>query len=103
MAAHTLEEVDAAFQKHEAPGTRVMNGADLIKDPHVLAREMVITVQDEELGPIRMQGIVPKLSATPGKVEHAGQRLGASNDLVYGQLLGMSRAEIDALQAKGVI
>jgi crotonobetainyl-CoA:carnitine CoA-transferase CaiB-like acyl-CoA transferase len=103
MAARTVDEVDAAFQKFGAPGTRVMSGADLIKDPHLLARDMVITVPDDELGPVKMQGIVPKLSATPGKVDHAGQRMGASNDLILGGLLGMSKADIKSLRAKGVI
>ena len=103
MAARTLEQVDAAFQAIGAPGTRVMSGADLIKDPHLLARDMVITVPDEELGPVKMQGIVPKLSVTPGRVDHTGQAMGASNELIYGGLLGMSKAEMARLHAKGVI
>ena len=103
MAARTVDEVDAAFQKFGAPGTRVMSGADLIKDPHLLARDMVITVPDDELGPVKMQGIVPKLSATPGKVDHAGQKMGASNERILGGLLGMGKAEIAALRARGVI
>ena len=103
MAARTVDEVDAAFQKFGAPGTRVMSGADLIKDPHLLARDMVITVPDEELGPVKMQGIVPKLSATPGKVDHAGQKMGASNERILGGLLGLGKAEIASLHAKGVI
>jgi formyl-CoA transferase len=103
FAARTLQEADDAFQKFGAPGTRVMSGADLIKDPHVLARDMVITMPDDELGPVKMQGIVPKLSATPGKVNHTGQKLGASNALIYGKLLGMKPKEIQALKDKGVI
>ena len=103
MAARTVDEVDAAFQKFGAPGTRVMSGADLIKDPHLLARDMVITVPDEELGPVKMQDIVPKLSTTPGKVDHAGQKMGASNERILGGLLGLGKAEIASLHAKGVI
>jgi formyl-CoA transferase len=103
FAARTIDEVDAAFQKFGAPGARVMSGSDLLKDPHLLARDMVITVQDDELGPIRMQGIVPKMSATPGKVEHAGQKMGASNELILSRVLGMSRKKIQALKDKGVI
>jgi crotonobetainyl-CoA:carnitine CoA-transferase CaiB-like acyl-CoA transferase len=103
MAARTLAEVDAAFQARGAPGTPVKSAADLIDDPHILAREMVVTVEDKELGPLRMQGIVPKLSRTPGAVRHAGQLLGESNALVYGELLGITQAQIDDLQARGVI
>ena len=103
MAARTLDEVERAFVAQDAPGTRVMNAADLVNDPHVAAREMVISVPDPELGMVRMQGVVPKLSRTPGKVRHAGQPLGASNEHVYGQLLGLSAQEIAALQAEQVI
>ena len=48
-------------------------------------------------------GIAPKLSETPGRVDHAGQAMGASNDLVYGELLGMGKDELASLRAKGVI
>ena len=103
MAARTLAEVEAAFVACDAPGSRVMNAADLVADPHVQAREMVISVADKDLGTIRMQGIVPKLSKTPGAVRHAGQRLGESNDLVYRDMLGMSQAEMDDLRERAVI
>jgi len=103
FAERTLAEVEAAFQKYDAPGSSVMSGDKLIDHPHILAREMVITVEDKELGPVRMQGIVPKLSRTPGHVECAGQPMGAANDAVYGDLLQMSADEIAALKGKRVI
>lgn len=103
MAERTLDEVREAFDRYEAPGTPVMSAEDLCDDPHVQARDMVITVDDPELGPVRMQGVVPKFSETPGEVRHAGQRLGQSNDAVYGELLGMSRDEMRALEDAGII
>ncbi len=103
MAARTLDEVAAAFELTQAPGTPVMTAEDLCNDPHIQAREMVITVDDEELGPLRMQGVVPKFSATPGVIRHAGQPLGASTAAVYGELLGLSDEEQADLQADGVI
>lgn len=103
MAERTLEEIEAAFDAHGAAGTGVMNASDLVADPHVNARGMVVAVPDADLGMIRMQGVVPKLSETPGEIRHAGQRLGESNELIYGELLGMSSARMDALREKGVI
>ena len=103
MAARTLAEVEAAFVACDAPGSRVMSAADLMNDPHVQAREMVISVPDQDLGAIRMQGIVPKLSKSPGAVRHAGQRLGESNDLVYKEMLGFSQEDMDRLRADSVI
>lgn len=103
MAAHTLDEIETAFDTHGAAGTGVMNAADLVADPHVNARDMVLSVPDADLGTIRMQGVVPKLSESPGEVRHAGQRLGESNELIYGELLGMSSSRMGALREKGVI
>ena len=103
MAAHDLDEIEAAFDTYGAPGTGVMSAADLVADPHVAARGMILSVPDADLGSIRMQGIVPKLSESPGEVRHAGQRLGESNELIYGELLGMSSKRILALREKGVI
>jgi crotonobetainyl-CoA:carnitine CoA-transferase CaiB-like acyl-CoA transferase len=102
MAEHTLDEVVDAFARHDAPGTPVMSAADLVRDPHVLAREMIITVDDDELGPIRMQGVVPKLSETPGHIRHAGQPLGASNESVYGEL-GLTPDDLQRLADEDVI
>jgi crotonobetainyl-CoA:carnitine CoA-transferase CaiB-like acyl-CoA transferase len=103
MASRNLEEIQAAFLVADAPGTAVMNAADLMSDPHVNAREMILSVPDKDLGTIRMQGIVPKLSETPGAVEHAGQRLGESNEKIYCELLGMSTKRMSELHEAGVI
>jgi crotonobetainyl-CoA:carnitine CoA-transferase CaiB-like acyl-CoA transferase len=103
MAAHDASDIEAAFAANAAPGTLVKSAADLIDDPHVLAREMVITVDDEELGPLRMPGIVPKLSRTPGEVRHAGEPLGQSTGEVFHDLLGLSDTDIEALRRDGVI
>jgi len=51
---------------------------------------------------VRMQGVVPRFSDTPGSVREAGPALGAHNDQVF-ESLGFSRTEIDALREKGVI
>jgi crotonobetainyl-CoA:carnitine CoA-transferase CaiB-like acyl-CoA transferase len=50
-----------------------------------------------------MQGIVPKLSRTPGAITHAGQRMGQANEQVFGELLGLSSNQLADLQEKGVI
>jgi formyl-CoA transferase len=50
-----------------------------------------------------MPGIVPRLGATPGTIHHAGGDLGADNQAIYGNLLGLSADEIAALASAGVI
>ena len=58
---------------------------------------------DAVLGEVVIPGVVPKLSATPGRVDHLGPRLGEANDRVYGALLGLDKAEIRRLKDGGVI
>jgi crotonobetainyl-CoA:carnitine CoA-transferase CaiB-like acyl-CoA transferase len=50
-----------------------------------------------------MPGVVPKLTATPGRITHAGPPIGKHNAEIYGGLLGESAAELAALASEGVI
>ena len=50
------------------PAGRVYDAEDMLADPHFAAREALVTVPDAELGEVTMQGVFPKLSATPGSV-----------------------------------
>ena len=80
-----------------------MSMADIFADPHYRAREMIIDVPSEEHGTLPQPGVVPKLSLTPGRVTHAGPRLGRHTDEILSALLGLSAEEITALRAEGVI
>ncbi|MCY1382345.1 Succinyl-CoA--L-malate CoA-transferase beta subunit [compost metagenome] len=75
---------------------------DIFRDPHIAAREGIVSVHDDELGPVRMQSVVPRFSATPGAVHHAGPSLGQHNDEVLGAL-GFSGAQQAGLRERGVI
>jgi crotonobetainyl-CoA:carnitine CoA-transferase CaiB-like acyl-CoA transferase len=87
----------------EIPAGTSLTVADAFTDPHYAAREMVLSVDDPALGPVRMQGITPKLSATPGAVRHGAPRLGEHNHEVYRSLLGLSDTEIERLRNDGTI
>jgi crotonobetainyl-CoA:carnitine CoA-transferase CaiB-like acyl-CoA transferase len=78
--------------------------ADIFEDPQFRARDMLIPMDDPELGPITAPGIVPKLSGTPGAAAFTGSwTLGKFNDEIYGGLLGLDEAERAALAEDGVI
>ena len=81
----------------------VYNAARLSKTPTTRAGMTLWKIDDPELGRTRMLGIVPKLSETPGRVEHAGPALGEHNNMIYGSWLGMSASELAELKARGVI
>jgi formyl-CoA transferase len=78
--------------------------ADIFEDPHFQARDMLLEHEDPEFGHYIGPGIVPKLSETPGRVRwSAPWEHGSHNKAVYGDLLGLSDAELAALHEEGVI
>lgn len=86
------------------PVSPINSIADIFDDPHIRARENIIEVDHPTLGTVKMAGLIPKFSRTPGKIRHAGPlRLGAFNDEVYGDLLGLSHEERERLANEGVI
>jgi crotonobetainyl-CoA:carnitine CoA-transferase CaiB-like acyl-CoA transferase len=60
-------------------------------------------IDDPDLGPMRVQAPVAQLTETPGGIVHLGQALGAENDAVYGELLGLGPDRIEELRTTGVI
>jgi crotonobetainyl-CoA:carnitine CoA-transferase CaiB-like acyl-CoA transferase len=60
-------------------------------------------VPDDDFGEVRMQGVVPKFVGTPGEVRHSGRALGADNADVFMNLLGLSAAELRALEEEGIV
>jgi formyl-CoA transferase len=103
MAEHTRDEIIRVFEQHEAALGPVYNVADIFEDPHVKARENIVAVPDGDLGPIWMQGIFPKLSATPGRIRWTGPRRGQHNREIFVERLGIMTTELEQLHAKGVI
>jgi crotonobetainyl-CoA:carnitine CoA-transferase CaiB-like acyl-CoA transferase len=98
-----LQDVMAAFEAAGAAATPIYDVSDVMADPQYAALGSITTVEDEELGPVRMQNVLFRMTETPGEIRHTGRRLGADNEDVYLGLLGMSREEYDALRERHVI
>jgi crotonobetainyl-CoA:carnitine CoA-transferase CaiB-like acyl-CoA transferase len=102
---HTFDEVLAALEQAQVPAGAILNVADQVAHPHFQARglfERVPIPQDPD-DTVLLPKFAPLLSATPGGTDWAGPPLGAHNREVYGGLLGLTDAEIDALKEKGAI
>lgn len=99
----SLDEMDALMEKHGVPCGKVYRAPEMLDDPHFKDREAIIDVPHEEWDELKMQNVVPKLSATPGRVKWAGPKLGEHNSEVYGELLDLSSEEIADLKEKKVI
>jgi len=102
VAALTMQDLCALLEEHEVGFSPILDIAGVFADPHLLAREALVTVRDSELGDVRMQNVVPRFSATPGEVRCAGPALGEHNDEVW-RGLGFTATEIAALRAGGII
>jgi formyl-CoA transferase len=98
----TLEEVLEAMEKAQVPAGRIYTAADIAADPHYAARGMIEDVVAGDGEPLKVPGVVPKLSATPGAIRSAAPKLGEHTDEVLRQL-GFSSSEISNLRQQGTI
>ncbi len=104
IGAHDAADALARLEAAEVPSLLVMSVRDLFEDPHVHARDDIVRVAAGALGALAMPGIVPKLTATPGAVRHAGPATpGEHNEEIYGGRLGLTTAALSDLRARGVI
>lgn len=99
---HSLDEVTAALDAAEVPNGRIYSVADIVSDPQYLARDMILPSTLPDGTPVKLPGIVPKLSDTPGAVNWLGPQLGEHTGPVLAGL-GYAPEEIDALVASGAV
>ncbi|MCH6264839.1 CaiB/BaiF CoA transferase family protein [Neobacillus citreus] len=98
-----FEVVKESLDKAGVPAGSIYSVEDIVNDPHYQARKMIQEVAVDGLGMLKMPGIVPKMSETPGEIQWAGPELGQHTDDVLGGKLGMTEEQIKDLKAKGVI
>jgi crotonobetainyl-CoA:carnitine CoA-transferase CaiB-like acyl-CoA transferase len=103
IGERTAEEVIGAFAVSGAAIAPIYSVADIFEDEQYADRETIAHVEHPQLGPIRMQNVIPRFADTPGRIRHPGPELGAHNREVFGERLGISDAELVELSAAGVI
>ena len=101
--AHDVEELEKKLLQGDVPASRIFTMADIFKDAHYKAREMLVLVPDDDLGSVTLAGVVPKLSATPGRLRWSGRRNGQDTRAFLRADAGLTDAEIDRLVADGVV
>ncbi len=100
---HTLQEAMAAFEAHEAAASPIYDVREIFADLQYRARGTLARLPDDDLGDVVLPDVQPRLSATPGRIRHPGLPLGAANDEVFGEELGLSEDERKRLREDGVI
>ncbi len=102
IAARTLAENMAIFERAEVTAAPVYDIDQFMADPHVLAREILVDLPDAEIGRLPMHNIIPRLSETPGRLRRPAPELGEHTAEILGAL-GLDRAAIDGLAREGIV
>jgi succinyl-CoA:(S)-malate CoA-transferase subunit B len=101
----TMDRADlmGVCERAQVPCGPVYSVDEIFEDPHYAARGNILHMTDTRIGDLALPNLVPRLSDTPGQVHWAGPALGAHNDEIYKQRLGLDDAEMERLRSIGVI
>ena len=102
IAERNLDDVIEAFEEADAAVAPIYDISQIMQDPQYLALDSITTVDDDELGPLRMQNLPFRMGKTPGSIRWAGRALGADNAEVLAKL-GIDDDELARLEEKGII
>ena len=103
IAQRDLEEVVEKFTAAQAAVAPIYDISQIMDDPQYRALDSIIEVEDQELGTIKMQNLLFRMSETPGGVRWSGRPRGADNRRIYCEELGLSEEELAELARKGVV
>jgi crotonobetainyl-CoA:carnitine CoA-transferase CaiB-like acyl-CoA transferase len=103
VGSRDYAELERDFTPHGVTFTRIYTMADVFADPHFAARGMLASAAHDTLGTVTVAAPVPRLSATPGRITRAGGAIGQDTGEVLHEMLGLDRAEIDALANRGAV
>jgi formyl-CoA transferase len=98
----TVTEVLAALDAAAVPAGRIYTVQDIANDPHYLARGMLEEVQMYDGSLLKVPGMVPKLSRTPGLHRRNAPNLGQDTDAVLAEL-GITDEQIQAMRLRGIV
>lgn len=100
---HTADALMALLVGADIPSSTVMTMHDIAIDPHYRERGTITAFEDPEFGPMLMTSPLPRMMATPGSIRSLGPTLGAHNDEMFGELLGLGATERERLRKAGII
>ncbi len=103
MKKHTRDEVIDIAAAQQVTLAPVNSVAEMMQDVHVRDRDMIVTVEDETLGPMKMPNVLYRMSKTPGRIGWAGKELGADTDAILKDEMGLDPLHIARLKQRGVV
>jgi crotonobetainyl-CoA:carnitine CoA-transferase CaiB-like acyl-CoA transferase len=96
-------EVIKAFEEAEAAVAPIYDIRDILTDPQFIALKTILDVSDPQLGTIKMQNVIYRMSSTPGEIKWTGRPKGADTREILASDLKLSKEQIDMLIALGVV
>jgi crotonobetainyl-CoA:carnitine CoA-transferase CaiB-like acyl-CoA transferase len=102
IGSRTLAENMEIFERAEVTAAPVYDIDQFMADPHVIAREILVDLPDGEIGRLPMHNVIPRLSATPGRLRRPAPELGQHTAEILGSL-GLDPAEIQGLALEGIV
>ena len=99
----TKDELQTLLDECGVPMSPIYSIEDIFNDPQYKARENIVEVKHPRLGKVKIPGVVPKFSETPGSIRDIAPDLGDHNDEILHGLLGYSEEEIAELKAQNII
>jgi crotonobetainyl-CoA:carnitine CoA-transferase CaiB-like acyl-CoA transferase len=102
VGERTRDEVLAAFEAAQAAAAPVYDAGDILADPHFEARGTIASIDDADVGTLRLPSVLARLSETPGEIRWSGREHGADSAEVLGSV-GVDAEELERLRAEGVV
>lgn len=99
----SLKDLYEFLVEHDIPAAPIYTIADVFEDPQFAAREMILEVPDDEMGKVKLSGVVPKFSNSPGKIRWTGGVIGRDTRTVLLRELGCCEKDLSALEKSGAI
>ena len=96
------EQACAQFEEAQAAVAPIYDVEDILNDPQFQALDSITTVDDPDLGPLRMQNVMFRMSETPGEIRFPGRERGVDNEEVFGEL-GVGPERLEELRDEGVV
>lgn len=100
VSKHTADEAIASFQEVQAAATLVYDVRDICNDEQYRTLNTIVNIDDPDLGPLRMQNVLFRLSQTPGSIRWTGRPHGEDTKAIL-QELGYSDDQITAMIEHG--
>ncbi len=99
---HDVEEVLQALEQARVPAGKIYTAADIARDPHFIARQMIMSETQDDGTELQVPGIVPKLSRTPGQLLRKAPKIGQDNLKILRDI-GITEEQIQIMYQQGII